>query len=152
MGMSTLAHATGYPYLMHFFSAFLPTKTDLLIFQHVIDFGTQLVLMILLKKRFGLIAAITAGVFYGLELRTINWVSRSTPEWLQGVFFALAFVGAMEAYFAERPVKKISLYLLSAWLFTWSVLVKFLTVVMLPVYLILFILERRKNGRPGGFA
>ncbi len=147
-GMSSLVHATGYPYLMHFFSVFLPTKTDLLVFQHVIDFGTQLVLMILLKKRFGLIAAITAGLVYGLELRTINWVSRSTPEWLQGVFFVLAFVGAMEAYFAKRPVKKISLYLLSAWLFTWSILVKFLTVVMLPVYLILFILEGKKwKGR-----
>jgi hypothetical protein len=147
-GLSTLVHATGYPYLMHFFSVFLPTKTDLLIFQHFIDFGSQLVLMLLLKKRFGLIAAITAGLFYGLELRTINWVSRSTPEWLQGVFFALAFVGAMEAYFAEKPIKKISLYLLSAWFFTWTVLVKFLTVVMLPVYLILFILEEKKwKGR-----
>jgi hypothetical protein len=146
-GMSSLAHATGYPYLMHFFSVFLLTKTDLLIFQHFIDFGTQLLLMILLKKRFGLIAAITAGLFYGLELRTINWVSRSTPEWLEGVFFALAFVGAMEAFFAERPVKKISLYLLSAWLFTLSILVKFLTVVMLPVYLILFILEGKKEWK-----
>jgi hypothetical protein len=146
-GLSTLAHATGYPYLMHFLSVFLLTKTDLLIFQHVIDFGVQLVLMILLKKRFGLIAAITAGVFYGLELRAINWVSRSTPEWLEGVFFALAFVGAMEAYFAEKPIKKISLYLLSAWLFTWSVLVKFLTVVMLPIYLVLFILERKNKWK-----
>ena len=144
-GTSTLLHATGYPYLMHFFSAFLPTKTDLLIFQHVIDVATQLVLMILLKKRFGLLAAITAGVFYGLELRAINWASRSTPEWLQGVLFALAFVGAMEAFFAERPLRKIVLYSLSAWLFTWSVLVKFLTAVMLPVYLILFILEGKKK-------
>jgi hypothetical protein len=146
-GMSTLVHATGYPYLMHFFSVFLPTKTDLLIFQHVIDFGTQLVLMIFLNKRFGLIAAVIAGVFYGLELRTISWVSLSTPEWLQGVLFALAFVGAMEAYFAERPVKKNSLYLLSVWLFTWSVLVKFLTVVMLPIYLLLFILEMKKKWK-----
>jgi hypothetical protein len=146
-GMSTLLHATGYPYLMHFFSAFLPTKMDLLIFQHVIDGATQLVLMILLKKRFGLLAAITAGVFYGLELRAINWASRSTPEWLQGVFFALAFVGAMEAYFAERPLRKIVLYSLSAWLFTWSVLVKFLTAVMLPLYLILFILEGKKKWK-----
>lgn len=146
-GMSTLVHATGYPYLMHFFSSLLSTKTDVLFFQHVIDFVTLLVLMIFLKKRFGLIAAVTAGLFYGLELRTINWVSRSTPEWLQGVFFALAFVGAMEAYFAEKPVKKISLYLLSAWLFSWSVLVKFLTVVMLPIYPILFILEMKKNWK-----
>lgn len=141
---STLVHATGYPFFMHFFSAFLPTKYDILVFQHVIDFIVQLVLMMLLKKRFGLVAAITAGLFYGLELRSINWVSRSTPEWLQGAFFALAFVGAMEAYLSERPVKKISLYLLSAWAFAWTVLMKFLTVVLLPVYLILFILERRK--------
>ncbi|MFO7665618.1 MAG: hypothetical protein R6V76_03265 [Desulfobacterales bacterium] len=141
---STLVHATGYPFFMHFFSAFLPTKYAILVFQHIIDFSVQLALMILLKKRFGLVAAITAGLFYGLELRSINWVSRSTPEWLQGVFFALAFVGAMEAYLAERSVKKISLYLLSAWAFAWTVLMKFLTVVMLPVYLILFILERRE--------
>jgi hypothetical protein len=141
---STLVHATGYPFFMHFFSAFLPTKYDVLVFQHFIDFGTQLILMILLKKRFGLAAAIIAGLFYGLELRSINWVSRSTPEWLEGVFFVLAFVGAMEAYLAERSVKKISLYLLSAWAFAWTVLMKFLTVVMLPVYLVLFILERRQ--------
>lgn len=141
---STLIHATGYPFFMHFFSAFLPTKYDVLVFQHIIDFSVQLALMILLKKRFGLVAAITAGLFYGLELRSINWVSRSTPEWLQGVFFVLAFVGAMEAYLVERPVKKISLYLLSAWAFAWTVLMKFLTVVLLPVYLILFILERRE--------
>jgi hypothetical protein len=141
---STLAHAMGYPYFMQFFSALLPTKTDILVFQHVIDFGIQLILMLLLKKRFGLVAAITAGLFYGLELRSINWVSRSTPEWLEGVFFVLAFVGAMEAYLAERSVKKISLYLLSAWAFAWTVLIKFLTVVMLPVYLVLFILERRE--------
>jgi hypothetical protein len=141
---STLVHATGYPFFMHFFSALLPTKTELLVFQHFIDFGTQLILMILLKKRFGLVAAITTGLFYGLELRSINWVSLSTPEWLQGVFFALAFVGAMEAYFAKRSVKKIALYLLSAWAFAWTVLMKFLTVVLLPVYPILFILERRQ--------
>jgi hypothetical protein len=147
-GTSTLVHATGYPFLMHFLSACLPTKTDFLIFQHLVDFGVQVVLMILLKKRFGLIAAVTAGLLYGLELRTINWVSLSGPEWLQGVFLALAFVGAMEAYLAERPVYKVSLYLFSAWAFTWTVLVKFLTVVMLPVYLILFILEKKKwKGR-----
>ncbi len=143
-GISTLIHATGYPYLMHFFSVFLPTKTDLLVFQHMIDFGTQLLLMIVLKRRFGLIAAMTAGLLYGLELRAINWVSFSAPEWLQGVFFVLAFAGAMEAYFAEGPVKKISLYLFSAWAFTWTVLVKLLTVILLPVYLILFILEGKK--------
>jgi len=147
-GTSTLVHATGYPFLMHFLSAYLPTKTDFLIFQHLIDFGVQLVLMILLKKRFGLVAAIIAGLFYGLELRAINWVSLSGPEWLQGVFLALAFVGAMEAYLADRPAYKVSLYLFSAWAFTWTVLVKFLTVVMLPVYLILFILERKEwKGR-----
>ena len=134
----------GYPYFMQFFSAFLPTKTDVLVFQHFIDFGTQLVLMLLLKKRFGLVAAITAGLFYGLELRTINWVSCSRPEWLQGVFFALAFVGAMEAYLTEKSAKKFAMYLFSAWAFAMTVLVKFLTVVMLPVYLILFILERRQ--------
>ncbi|MFH0958388.1 MAG: hypothetical protein V1897_06755 [Pseudomonadota bacterium] len=143
-GYSTLIHATGYPYFMHFFSPWLPTKTDVVVFQHLIDFGVQLVLMILLKKRFGLIAAIFAGLFYGLELSSISWVSRSTPEWLQGAFFVLAFVGAMEAYLAERPLKKISLYLLSAWAFAWTVLVKFLTVILLPAYLILFILERRE--------
>lgn len=142
-GYSTLIHATGYPFFMHRFSAWLPTKYDILVFQHIIDFTVQLALMILLKKRFGPVAAITAGLFYGLELRSINWVSRSTPEWLQGAFLALAFVGAMEAYFAERPAKKISLYLLSAWAFAWTILMKFLTVVMLPVYPILLILERR---------
>ena len=143
-GESTLVYATGYPYVMHFFSAFLPTKYDLLVFQHIIDFSVQLVLMILLKKRFGLVAAVTAGLFYGLELRTINWLSRSTPEWLQGVLFALAFVGAIEAYLAEKSAKKIIWYVLSAWAFALTVLVKFLTVVLLPVYPILFILERRK--------
>lgn len=143
-GESTLIYATGYPYLMHFFSAFLPTKGDILVFQHIIDFSVQLALMILLKKRFGLVAAVTAGLFYGLELRTINWISRSTPEWLQGVFFALAFVGAIEAYLAEKSAKKIILYLFSAWAFALTVLVKFLTVVLLPVYPILFILERKK--------
>jgi hypothetical protein len=142
-GYSTLIHATGYPYFMHFFSPWLPTKTDVVVFQHLIDFGVQLVLMIVLKKRFGLIAAICAGLFYGLELSSISWVSRSTPEWLQGAFLVLAFVGAMEAYLAERPLKKIFLYLLSAWAFAWTILVKFLTVILLPAYLILFILERR---------
>ena len=142
-GYSTLIHATGYPFFMHFFSPWLPTKYDVLVFQHIIDFSVQLALMILLRKRFGPVAAITAGLFYGLDLRTINWVSRSTPEWLQGAFLALAFVGAMEAYFAERPVKKVSLYLLSAWAFAWTILMKFLTVVLLPVYPILLILERR---------
>jgi hypothetical protein len=141
---STLVHAMGYPYFMHFFLALLPTKTDVLVFQHFIDFGIQLLLMLLLKKRFGLVAAITAGLFYGLELRTINWVSRSTPEWLQGVFFALAFVGAMEAYLTKKPAKKVALYLFSSWAFAMTVLVKFLTVVMLPLYFILFILEKRK--------
>jgi hypothetical protein len=147
-GTNSLIHVTGYPFFMHFAAPFLPTKTDILIFQHLVDFGVQLVLMILLRKRFGLAAAITAGLFYGLELRSINWVSLAGPEWLQGVFLALAFVGAMEAYFAERPVHKVSLYLFSAWAFTWSILVKLLTVVMLPVYLILFILEGKKwRGR-----
>ncbi|MBA4369019.1 MAG: hypothetical protein C0403_15425 [Desulfobacterium sp.] len=143
-GESTLIHATGYPYFMHFFTAFLPTKGDVLIFQHIVDFSVQLILMILLKKRFGLVAAVTAGLFYGLELRTINWISRSVPEWMQGVFFALAFVGAMEAYFAEKSGKKIALYVFSAWAFALTILMKFLTVVLLPVYPILFILEKRK--------
>ena len=152
-GIGTLVHATGYPYFMHFFSSFLPTKVDLLIFQYVIDFGAQLVLMIFLNKRFGLVATVTAGLLYGLELGTISWVSRSTPEWMQGIFFALAFMGAIEAYVAKRPAKKILLYLLSAWLFTWSFLMKFLTVVMLPIYLILFVLEGKKwKGRWFSFA
>ncbi len=142
-GYSTLIHATGYPFFMHFFSPWLPTKYDLLVFQHIIDFSIQLVLMLFLKKRFGTVAAITAGLFYGLELKAISWVSRSTPEWLQGVFLALAFVGAMEAHLAEKPIRKISLYLLSAWAFAWTILMKFLTVVLLPVYPILLILERR---------
>lgn len=147
-GMSTLIHATGYPYLMHFFAAFLPTKTDLLVFQHLIDFGTQLVLMNVLRKRFGLIAAVTAGLLYGFELRAIHWVSFSSPEWLQGAFFALAFVAAIEAYFASGPLKKFFLYVLSAWFFAWTVLVKLLTVILLPAYLILFMLEGKKwKGR-----
>jgi len=142
-GYSTLIHATGYPFFMHFFSPWLPTKYDVLVFQHIIDFSIQLVLMMFLKKRFGIVAAITAGLFYGLELRAINWVSRSTPEWLQGGFLALAFVGAMEAYFSERPFRKISLYLLSAWAFAWTILMKFLTIVLLPVYPVLLFLDRR---------
>ena len=146
--ISSLVHATGYPYLMHFFSGFLPTKTYLLVFQHMIDFGTLLVLMAVLKKRFGPIAAITAGLLYGLELRAINWVSFSSPEWLQGDFFALAFVAAIEAYFAKGALKKFFLYLLSAWFFAWTVLVKLLTVILLPAYLLLFLLEGKKwKGR-----
>ena len=142
-GYSTLIHATGYPYFMHFFSAGLPTKTHVLLFQHLTDFGVQLVLMVVLKKRFGLIAAVVAGLVYGLELRSINWVSRSTPEWLQGAFLAVAFVGAIEAHFAERSARKIVLYLLSAWAFAWTILMKFLTFVLLPIYPILFLTEKR---------
>jgi hypothetical protein len=141
---STLVHATGYPFFMHIFSPWLPSKTDVLVFQHLIDFGTQFIIMALVKRRFGSMAAIVVGLSYGFDLTATNWVSRSTPEWLQGVFFALAFVGAMEAYFAKRPVKKVILYLLSAWAFAWTVLIKFLTVVLLPVYLVLFILEKRE--------
>ena len=152
-GASSLLHASGYPFFMRIFSPFpmmqpffswLPEKTNVLIFQHLIDFGAQLLIMILLKRRFGTVAAIVAGLLYGLDLRAINWVSRSTPEWLHGVFFALAFVGAMEAYFARSPRNKIFLYLLSAWAFSWTILMKFLTVVLLPIYPILFLLEARK--------
>jgi len=148
-GQSSLVHATGYPYLMHLLSGFLLTKTDLLVFQHAVDFGVQLALMVFLKSRFGLPAAVVAGICYGLEVRTINWVSQSSPEWLQGIFLALAFVLAVEAYFAKKAARKASFYLLSAWLFTWSVLVKFLTVVMLPAYLILMVLEKREGRGKG---
>jgi len=140
---STLIHATGYPFFMHLFSSWLPTKTDILVFQHVIDVSAQLIIMVMVKRRFGSLAAIVAGLSYGLDLTAINWVSRSTPEWLQGVFFALAFVGAMEAYFAKSSTHKIILYLLSAWAFAWTILIKFLTVALLPIYLFLFALEKR---------
>lgn len=143
-GQSILVHATGYPYLMHFLSPLLPSKRDLLLLQHALDFGVQLLIMIVLRRRFGDVAAITAGLFYGLDPGIINWASRARPEWLQGAFLALAFVTAMEAFLLKKAFVKGALYLLSAWAFTWTVLVKFLTVVLLPVYLLLFALEGKQ--------
>jgi len=146
-GESILVHATGYPFLMHFLSPLLPTKRDLLLLQHFLDFGVQLVVMIFLKRRFGNVAAVTAGLFYGLDPRIINWASRSRPEWLQGAFLVLAFTTAIEAYLSEKTSTKASFYLFSAWAFTWTVLVKFLTAVLLPVYLIFFFFEKKWQGR-----
>ncbi len=146
-GKSNLLHAAGYPFLFKFLYRIilrLPVASPeelMLVLQHAVDLFILLAIMLVLAKRFGTLAAIASGFFYGLDAILIGEVSATRPGWFQGGLIALALITALEAFFAEDEKRKFIFYLLSSLLCIWSILVKLLSVSFLLIYVFLLSFE-----------
>ncbi len=144
-GTSSLVHMAGYPFLFHHIQHWFPTNRSLLLCQHGISLVCFLVVMILIRRRFGLLTSVVFGCLYGLDVGILSGVSVTRPEWFQGDLFLLTLVLAFEAYSAGTLRRKVTFYLLSGLTFTWSLLVKLLTIILIPIYFNLFLFDHAER-------
>jgi hypothetical protein len=151
-GKSSLVHAGGYPFLFG-----LPLQNPmsqrlisdhqqaftylLLLAQHAIDVAIIAIMFVVLYSIYSRWAAVLAALTYGLSFFSMSWTSYVYPEWLQGGLLVLSFCAAYFALRAARPRRKMVLYSLTGAFFTWSVLVKFNSMLMAPLFLAVFVAE-----------
>jgi hypothetical protein len=132
-GKSSLVHAGGYPFLIGLpfripgvqwlLSGALPYL--ILCLQHTIDVLVLLFLYRVVSDLYGRAAGTVAVLLLGLNVRALAATSTTCPEWLQADLFLLALGTAYYAFVQRVFRRKLWLYSLAAFAFSWCVLVKF---------------------------
>ncbi len=114
----------------------------LLITQHSVDLLMIVALFFLVQHIFGQNAAILSILLYGLDVFNIAYVSQTRPAWFQGVLLVFFLWSIHRAYQSTEASKKITSYALSAFIFSWMVLVKYNAFMLVPVYLVTLLHEK----------
>ncbi len=167
---SNLCAAPGYPFL-----AGLPLSIQwiadaanrhpngfnnvLLWAQHAFDLLCVAFFMIVLSRAYNRAVAVIATLIAGLSLQGMAVVSAVYPEWLQGDLFLLTIAFAVLAWRSGTFAQKAFWYTAAFGAFTWSYLVKFNALLVLPVLVIVLAVEKlpwaaraRLLAVAGGFA
>lgn len=95
-------------------------------------------------KLFNKLTAVVMCVIWGLGTVFMSNVNSGAPEWLHGEFIFLSILLSVQAWASIRHAVKIILYLLSAAVFTFAYLVKFNSLVLLPVLCIIIFFDDMK--------
>jgi len=160
-GTSNLVHASGYPYLIgpplglaQHLLGLGPASSSyfLLILQHVIDLAVLVLLYRATRDIFGQPTAAFAVLLAGTSVQSLGVTSAVYPEWLQAGLLVIAFAAVYYAYASDRFGRKISLYALASFAFTWCILVKFNAAVLSFVFAAAILAEAQSLRRKAAIA
>jgi hypothetical protein len=151
---SNLIHASGYPAIISMVIAILgilqPVSVvdvdwlnkiqEIHLTLHLLLFSVS---FFVCSHTFGKRSAIIICIMWGLNPITLTGVNASAPEWLQGDLIVLAFLIAAQNFVNQKSAPKIPLYALAFGIMFCAYLVKFNTMVIFPVLVLIVLLERK---------
>lgn len=152
-GRGFLVHADGYPFLMgmflHNFQEFITSRPILfelcfVIFQHLLDLYALLILYAVLKP-YDRFVAVFSLYYSGLSVFYLGDVSSSTPVWLQSGLWTIFIVLLVRGWQYAGILRFNWFYALSVVVFTSAYLVRYNSLVLFLLYLVVFYLHAVKG-------
>lgn len=151
---SNLIHASGYPAIISMIVEVLGIATpssvidvDWLNKIQKIHLALHLMLFIcaflICNHTFGKCSAIIICIMWGVNPITLTGMNQSGPEWLQGDLIVLAFLIAAQNFVNLKSERKIMLYALSFGVMFCAYLVKFNSLVIFSILILIILVENR---------
>lgn len=149
---SNLIHASGYPLILSFLlssvtdwsvTSFFDTSflNEILITQYLFHLSILFTSTVIVMYYFGLLPSLVMMFLWGTSISFLSGVSSMRPEWMQGGLIALSTILCLGAFLETRRYAKFALYALSFLIFVFAYLVKFNSLPLLSLFVVLLLFE-----------